>query len=270
MVQFNPSKAKRPYHLSSTGKGFSATVQAISRELQAIGIKTNLDQMRLCRLDLAKQAEMSQPFGNYIDVFRLLKGKRAKEQRQYPSGYIVGNKTWSTISYDKEQELHEKHHMDIPESNLMRIENRYMKSQAISAQVKVNTLPELSELSPADIDNVYCKHLSTKYFPKQFEGEQIVMGFETIIEQMQSAKKSFGRNWFVKYTSAIGIDTLLMQLGGLEMIRKALTQVEMKQTVSKQMSVLNELLYFKTRLDADTGQNTVASLLLEIQQRFAA
>jgi hypothetical protein len=269
-VQFNPSKAAgHPYHLSGTGAKFTETVKAIAGQLQAVGISADLDQMKLVRIDLAKQAEMSLPFGNYIDAFRMLKGKRAKEQRQYPSGYIVGNTRWQTIGYDKGEEL-KQHHLAIDEKNLMRLETRWLKSAVVSAQFKLNTLPVLCELAPADLDNIYKTHLTTKYFPKQYEGEQAVMDFDTVIDQMKTAQNSYGRNWFIKYISAVSIDNFLLQLGGLEMVRKALLEVTNKQRASDYIKELTELLYFKSRLDAQTGQQTVASLLYEMQEKFVA
>jgi hypothetical protein len=268
-LQFNPSKALHPYHLTGTGKQFSETIKGVKQELLSIGIDANIDQMKLVRLDLAKQAEMSKPFGNYIDAFRMLKGKRAKEQRQYPSGYIVGNTRWQTIGYDKGEEL-KQHHHNIPEKNLMRLESRWMKGQSISAQFHLNTLPALAELSPIDLTRIYASHLTDKYFPKQFEGDQMVMGFDTVIDQMKTAQNRYGRGWFIKYVSAISIDAFIMQLGGLEMVRKALLEVTTKQRASDYLKDLTDLLYFKSKLDAQTNQQTVASLLYEMQERFAA
>lgn len=268
-VQFNPSKALHPYHLSGTGKQFSETIKGIRQELATIGIDANLDEMKLVRLDLAKQAEMSNPFANYIDAFRMLKGKRAKEQRQYPSGYIVGNTRWQTIGYDKGEEL-KQHHHSIPEKNLMRLESRWMKGQSISAQFHLNSLPALAELSPTDLTRIYASHLTDKYFPKQYEGEQMIMDFDTVIDQMRTAQDRFGKGWFTKYVSAISVDGFIMQLGGLDMVRKALLEVTTKQRASDYLKHLTDLLYFKSKLDAQTNQQTVASLLYELQERFAA
>ena len=268
-VQFNPSKALHPYHLTGTGKQFSAIVQQVSQEIRGIGIDADIDQMKLVRLDLAKQAEMSNPFANYIDAFRMLKGKRAKEQRQYPSGYIVGNTRWQTIGYDKGEEL-KQHHHSIPEKNLMRIESRWIKGQSISAHFHLNTLPALAELSPTDLTKIYTSHLTDKYFPKQYEGDQMVMDFDTVIDQMKAAQNRYGRGWFIRYISAISIDGFIMQLGGMEMVRKALLEVTSKQRASDYVKEITDLLYFKSKLDAQTDQQTVASLLYEMQERFAA
>lgn len=268
-VQFNPSKAKHPYHLAATGKEFSDTVKSIRQEMAAIGINTNLDQMKLVRLDLAKQAEMSNPFGNYIDAFRMLKGKRAKEQRQYPSGYIVGNTRWQTIGYDKGEEL-KQHKYTIPEKNLMRLESRWLKGQSVSAQFHLATLPELADLTPGELNSIYVAHLNTRYFPKQFEGDQMIMDFETVIDQMKTAQNRYGKGWLFKYLSAINVDTFLQQVGGLEMARKVFLEVASKQRASDYIKELTDLLYFKSKLDAQTDQQTVASLLCEMQERFAA
>lgn len=268
-VQFNPSKAKHPYYLASTGKDFSDTVKGIRQEMETIGINAGIDQMKLVRLDLAKQAEMSNPFGNYIDAFRMLKGKRAKEQRQYPSDYIVGNTRWQTIGYDKGEELRQ-HKYSIPEKNLMRLESRWLKGQSVSAQFQLNSLPELADLTPGELNSIYASHLNNRYFPKQFEGHQMVMDFETVIDQMKTAQTKFGKGWFIKYISAVSIDTFLVQLGGLEMVRKALLEVTSKQRASDYIKDLTDLLYFKSKLDAQTDQKTVASLLYEMQDKFAA
>lgn len=270
LVQFNPSKATgHPYHLSATGRDFFTTVRGIKQDLQEAGIVADINRMKLCRLDLAKQAEMSNPFGTYIDAFRMLKGKRAKQQRLYPNGYYVGNDSWQTIGYDKGQQLSELKVL-IDEKNFMRLENKFMDGRLITAQVGVTTLPELADCSPDELHAVYVKHLNTKFFPRQFDGEQSVLDFGTVVDAMKTTKEKYSKGWFLRFISIQQVDSFIVQLGGMEGVRKALLEVVSKQRASDHIKELTELLYFKSQLDSQANSLTVASLLYEIQERFAA
>lgn len=268
-VQFNPSKILHPYHLTGTGPDFAESIRAVGAELKAAGIRVNVDQMRLVRLDLAKQAEMANPFATYTESLRMLKGKRAKEQRQYPGGIVVGNSSWQTIGYDKGEELR-SHHYTIKEKNLMRLETRLLKARAVKGLCGVGNLPELAQLSPVDLNRIYCGHLNSRYFPKQWEGEQSVFDFDTLVSSMQTASDHFGRGWLPRFLAVHQLDTLIQQAGGLDVIRKAMLEFLDRRRVSEYMRELQELITFKAIMDTRTERQTASSLLYEIQSRFAA
>lgn len=266
-IQFNPSKLRHQYHLSGTGKWFSATIKSIAKELRAIGIDTNLDAMKLARLDLAKQSQMRNPYYSYIDAFRLLKAKRAKNQREYPNGYLVGNTRWEVMSYDKKQELLE-HNYQIKESNLMRLEARWLKPKAVSGLCHVDTLPVLASLAPEELDSIYVEHLNTKYFPKQFESTQMAFDFDSELEQMKFFINEFGKGWFYKYLSVRSIEQILVGFGGTENLRRALLEVVPKQTASDIVNQCKELLSIKAKMDVAVNKQTVSSQLYELQEKF--
>lgn len=276
LVQFNPSKLCAPsgnnYKLATTGKEFYQSVRTIEHELKQVGIITNLAEMRLCRLDLAKQAEMSNPFPTYVDAFLMLKGKRAKEQRLYPNGYTVGNKSWETIGYDKGQELATKGVLGIAEKNLMRLENRWLKAETISKVLGLTGLPDLADTSPAELTAMYKHHLNTRYFPKQFDGLQAKLDFDTAVSEMKAVQEMMGNKngWLKDYLAAQHIDSLISGLGGVEMLRRVLSELAPKQTVSRWMKDVNHVLAIKAQLDRGASRVTVASLLGEIHHVFAA
>lgn len=272
LVQLNPSKKFHPYKLTTTGEKFSQVVTQLDQELDRIGISLSTDCMKMIRVDLARQCEMSNPFPNYISAFLMMKAKRAKNQIQYPNGLVIGNSQWETISYDKETELTQQQHLTIEEHNLMRVETRWLNGKTIEAQFGTNSLDEFQDLSPDNLRDLYVGHLNNRIFPKMFDKHYVSVDFETEVKKMRYLHGKCGPSWLFRYMAlnSDGLEHLLVGFGGIEQVRKAMLEFLPRQTASDQIRRLKDLISIKSMMDHEAGLNSPSAMLFELQEKFAA
>lgn len=277
LVQFNPSKRFHPYHLESTGQRFNDAVKDIERDMKGAGIFADFENMKLTRIDLTEQHEMMQPCFRYNDVFRLLKGKRCKNQKEYPTGYQFGNTQWQTVGYDKLQKLIDDKQQNIieGEKNLLRIENKFMKSAVISKTFPFNTIAGLKKTSSQDLQENYRQHLNKKVFNRHLIADQLYIDFENesllMTEIIEAASSAY--NAAVTHLQTIGgfsYSDALLKFGGIDGYRQFIEQFYSRKTSYRVINQIQKNIALQSRIEASRGQITVSSLLAEIQAKFAA
>lgn len=276
LVQFNPSKRFHPYHLESTGQRFNDAVKDIEKDMKGAGIFADFENMKLTRIDLTEQHEMMQPCFRYNDVFRLLKGKRCKN-REYPTGYQFGNTQWQTVGYDKLQNLiNDKQQRIIEgEKNLLRIENKFLKSAVISKTFPFNTIAGLKKTSSLQLQENYRQHLNKKVFNRHLVAEQLYIDFENESLLMDEIKQmsSSAYNAAVTHLQTIGgfsYADALLKFGGINGYREFIEQFYSQKTSYRVINQIQKNIALQSRIEASRGQITVSSLLAEMQAKFAA
>ncbi len=274
LVAFNPSKLIHPYQLSELhSKSYRKAIDLIRGELKSIGIIADFDQMKMARTDFAKQSQMSLPCYQYEQAFRLMKGKRVKE-RVYEGGYMFGNKSNQTMFYDKAQEMRYQKLDSIlqGEKNFMRGEVRFMKPKCIAGSLKVATLSEFHQLSPADVEGVYKAHLTSRIFSKQNEGQQLLIDFNDEVEIIRQYKNMITRHAWQQYLLDAGsFDMIIAKFGSIEGFGKACEMAGYKRTqVWAIRQSLKDMLYRKAQFDKVRNDITPSTLIAELQERFAA
>lgn len=278
LVQFNPSARYHPYHLTSTGQRFNETVKDIERDMNQAGIFANLKQMKIVRLDITEQHQMMQPCFQYNAVFRLLKGKRCKNQREYPTGYQIGNNQWQTVGYDKLQKLIDDKQFNLieGEKNLLRIENKFLKSAAVSTHLKFNTIDVLRDITPNELRQHYTKHLTGKVFNKHLVADQLYMDFENEKQLMKHCIDNTKGGVLAVTTHLVtaagaNIADALLKFGGIEGYRKnILENFYSKRQTYRIIDAISQIISVQAQADATRGLVTVSSLLAELQAKFAA
>jgi hypothetical protein len=278
-VQFNPSSRNHPYHLTATGKQFNETIGLIKNDMQQSGISANLESMRMTRIDITEQHEMLQPCFQYNSVFKLLKGKRCKNQREYPTGYQMGNNQWQTVGYDKLQKLIDmKQSLVIEgEKNLLRVENKYLKGDAINTHLKFNTLKILKDITPNDLRKYYTNHLQKNVFNKHLVSNQLFIDFDNekcIMEQIISNSQSSILAVTTHLMSIGGMDIpeALLNFGGIEKYRLFLEDFYTRTATYKIINSLQKVIATKNLIEVNrsNSQVTVSSLMEEMYSKFAA
>lgn len=277
LVQFNPSKRFHPYHLESTGQRFNDAVKDIERDMKGAGIFADFENMKLTRIDLTEQHEMMQPCFRYNDVFRLLKGKRCKNQKEYPTGYQFGNTQWQTVGYDKLQKLIDDKQQNIieGEKNLLRIENKFLKSAVIARTFPFNTIAGLKKTHNQDLHENYRQHLNKKVFNRHLIADQLYIDFENesllMTEIIEAASSAY--NAAVTHLQTIGgfsYSDALLKFGGIDGYRQFIEQFYSRKTSYRVINQIQKNIALQSRIEASRGQITVSSLLAEIQAKFAA
>lgn len=278
LIQFNPSARYHPYHLESTGQRFNDVITGIETDMKQAGISANLNAMKISRLDLTEQHQMVQPCFQYNNVFRLLKGKRCKNQKEYPTGYQIGNLQWQTVGYDKLQKLIDDKQFNLieGEKNLLRIENKFLKHEAVVTHLKFDTLNVLKDISRNELRQHYTKHLNSKVLNRHLVTEQLYIDFENekqlMAEIIGSTKSSTMAATAHLVTSAgANIADALLKFGGIEGYRKQILEnFFSRRTTYRVIENISQLIALQAKADATRGEITVSSLLAELQAKFAA
>lgn len=277
LIQFNPSKRFHPYHLETTGNRFNDAVQDIQKDMKAAGILTDFESMKLSRIDITEQHEMLQPCFRYNDVFRLLKGKRCKNQKEYPTGYQFGNTQWQTVGYDKLQKLIDDKLQNIieGEKNLLRIENKFLKTKVIARTFPFGTIGELKKTHSQDIQQLYRQHLAKKVFNRHLVSEQLYIDYENetalmteIIDVATSAYNAAATH--LQTIGGFSYADALLKFGGIDGYRQFIEQFYSRKTSYRVINQIQKNIALQARIEATRGQINVSSLLAEMQAKFAA
>jgi len=266
LIAFNPSKILHPYKLNSNLKEITETIK---KEVSKSGIDTDINNMRVSRLDLTKQAEMKQPIHTYNDVFGYLRGKRLTS-KQYPSGFNFGNKSNEVVFYDKRAEMVYKHKMNLAEKNFMRAEVKFKKSKNVCSETSLTNYRNLLDAPLDQLKTSYDNYLNNRVFNNMHLGEQLTLDFYAEADILKSYISQHPRGGINKYLMDLGLDTALEMFSGLEGFKMLLEAIDVPQrTIYRTIANLNKQYQRKAVLDSKRGLDTVASRLKEVQETFS-
>ena len=266
LIAFNPSKILHPYKLNSNLKEITETIK---KEVSKSGIDTDINNMRVSRLDLTKQAEMKQPIHTYNDVFGYLRGKRLTS-KQYPSGFNFGNKSNEVVFYDKRAEMVYKHKMNLAEKNFMRAEVKFKKSKNVCSETSLTNYRNLLDAPLDQLKTSYDNYLNNRVFNNMNLGEQLTLNFYKEADILKSYISQHPRGGINKYLMDLGLDTALEMFSGLEGFKMLLEAIDVPQrTIYRTIANLNKQYQRKAVLDSKRGLDTVASRLKEVQETFS-
>lgn len=263
LMHFNPSKVYHDYNLISTGKDLKYLTKSIQKEVSSIGIDLNINEMRLSRLDLSKQAVMKYPVYQYSSAFRLLHAKRSAK-KEYPSGYYFHNKKRETIFYDKALES------KLDEVNFMRGETKWKDTKTVQSATKIISLHQLNETSNEDLNGIYSKHLISNVFCRKEIGMQSVLDFSNEVEIFKSLKDERGRSAWKDYLLMMELDVHLSDIGGVERFIEMCAKVGYSRAQRFRIqSELKQMIHLKSFMDGRRQKVSASALLDEVYQKFA-
>jgi hypothetical protein len=264
-VSFNPSKILHPYNLLTDTAKIPDILRVAEKELSAVGVKANLLECGLSRLDLTKQDTMPQPVMVYSDAFKLLKGKRLASV-QYPNGFVFRNGTMEVVFYDKGEEL-----QDSSLYNFMRGEVKYKKGKVVRSETQLGSLSDLIEAGPEHLTSCYNSFLNRRVFSQQYVGEQLALDFTGEVQLLKILRGMSERGAIRRYFSLEGIEVKLRKLGGFEGLKRLLFEAGfVKSRVSTVVREVEQELQMKAFLDSSREENTVTKMIAEVQMVFAA
>ncbi|MFN6359055.1 MAG: phage/plasmid replication protein [Bacteroidota bacterium] len=271
LISFNPSKMFHPYKLVGMS-GVMQGVETIQKEMQEIGILTNLMESKVCRLDIACQKEMTYPLFQYESAYRLLKGQRIKNQRQYEGGYMFSNNSTQTQFYNKQLEL-QKDGLDVleNENNLLRGEIRLLKREPVKSQIGIVSLYDLINTDQSFIDDKYKTYLNKRIFSRQYISDQLELDFYGEVEILKELKQTNPRGAWQQYLMESNIEMTLLKFGNISKFGEMLAMAGYKRMqVYRIKAEVSKIMQRKGRNDKKRGEVSTGLLLNEIQEKFAA
>ena len=278
-IHFNPSKVFHHYNLTNTGEDLNTCIDAVKSEIKDLGIMVNFDEMNLIRLDIAKQQSMNLPLIAYHSAYGLIKGKRT-ETIKMPNGHYIGNKTHETCFYGKQNELiynqklvEYKAENSMPK-NLLRIEPRFKKTDAVRRYTKLNNIKELQSITPNEVNSIYNKFLKRIFFETKNNGNQISLDFNTEIGFFKMLKEKNSRSYFNHWLQIHSVFDLLEKFGSYDMLTEFFIQAgESRKSIlmfiTKIKTLVAEYHILSNELKLNT-KVTPITMLEELKEKFVA
>jgi hypothetical protein len=265
----NPSKHFHRHELMTETEKLSIVADNVVRVLDEVGIKCNIEDARISRLDLAKQAYMPQPVALYGEAFRAVKGKR-QEKKDYPDGFYFYNKQHEVCFYDKGKQL------SMPkDKNFMRGEVRFKHTRVVQQKTEgIATLRELRISGMPHLNGCYNKYLETQVFgpaeqAKNLEDE--MPNILAIASFIKALRASSPKKWHNDFKGMYGIEHILSMVGGVEGYRHVLELAGVPRTsIYNLLEKDKKLREQKGFLDASIGNVTVASMINDVRHMFVA
>lgn len=264
-VNWNPSKLAGKYtgELASPEE-VKESLPKIESYLSDIGVRLNLSECKISRIDLAKDREMEDKVFSYSPAFSVLEGKRMKERVQYPDGVRIGKGTRQGIFYDKGLELKPKS----GSTNNMRGEVRLLKGKSVQRVLSVLKLSEFTSLHQEDISNIYSNYINKDIF-RLGNSDQLSFDFASEVRFLKSFRESGRRNAFKYWIMTEGMEVKLLKLGGTEGLRRVLEEAGFTpRYVHDCLRECREILSQKSFQDSDT--KTLSQRYEEIRYKFTA
>jgi len=223
-VHFSVPKIHNGENFYSVGKeGTEAVFKKVQSELTEAGVKTNLQEANLSRIDTFRNISTEEPFMAYSPLFQLLQASR-KVRRDYGTTFLWSNSQQELCVYDKITEMeHRKMDTTHYPAQTMRFEYRLLNRKKIEATLgfsQVKELPSYWGEMKAGFSTSWKKNLF------QMEVEEIeVMASEQVFNEMKYFKDKYGRNYLEKYKDVFG-SALIDKYIGVEPIKIAIKRLE--------------------------------------------
>jgi hypothetical protein len=134
-IKFNPSKVMRENNfIPATESEVKKVVRMVLSDMKKQGVILDENQLVVSRVDLAKNVQLKDTIESYSKVFRLLNPKCMKKINLYEYESITfGNKSRVIALYDKTLEMKEKYGVPLDLKNILRCEQRFLKSSVVKS-----------------------------------------------------------------------------------------------------------------------------------------
>lgn len=273
-LQFNPSKPYHQFELVDDDDEFKQRVSNVVDDLKFRGIRADWLNDKLTRVDVARNAIMSQPVHTYSQVWKWLRLKRAKNVREYPDGY--GSSTGSTfgvIIYDKGKEcennmVNDRDQPTLATLNLIRCELQYKRNRGVQANLGCGTIADIQRLGATDLAAIYKKEVFSKLFNAPEMLTKYAFNFYNHFQMLEMLKNESERTAISNYLQMIAIPAFLQEHSPKQFGQLLDLAGFSKMTVSKWTRIINERIQVYGLWE--NRQETVGSLLSELQTRLAA
>jgi hypothetical protein len=143
-VHFSIPKIHNGENYYSVGKeGTQAVLKQVEGELKEAGIKTNIEEASLSRIDTFQNVVTEEPFFSYSPLFSLLQASR-KVRRDYGSTFLWSNTQQELCVYDKLAEMtNRKLETSSYPAQTMRFEYRLLNKKKIEKAMGFSKVKEL-------------------------------------------------------------------------------------------------------------------------------
>ena len=267
-IVFNPSKAYHPYELCTDTKVLQERIETLSKDLYNKGIRLDIEQAKVSRIDLAKNAEMNEPCSAYGSVLSWLNIQRSKRSVMYPDGHSSNNNKFGLNIYNKGKELRQSGIELIDHDRMMRFELQYKSSQSVCKKTGIGKLSSLYDIGTENLHNLFTETLSQDVF-KAGQSNQLQIAYTDTKEFLIQLKATYGRRAIEVFYSTYGIGTLIKDLGSIENFKKILQDLDYhRNSIRKHEKRVMEYLNIQKKMIKKSSG--IGKLYKELFYKFAA
>lgn len=267
-VRFETSKFRdgHNFHPPST-KQAKAAFKVVQCKLSDIGIKTNVLDAKVCRVDACKNLMVDEPVNCYGDVFKVLQAKRMA-QHGYPDGWLYENGMQELSFYDKilKMRIDDFSVDDLPK-NVLRGEWRLKQARKVRAVLGFDDTRSL--LNNLDhLQHKYQEAMHGSLF--RYDVDEVHVMVASQIKEDLLFFKNMGRKfWLREYLMHFGLHQLQQQVD-IAVIGEIVGELaESRATKSKLKAQLREARVMSQNLQYATGsQRTTGELYRELKRKI--
>lgn len=185
-LHWNPNKRHHPYLPITSTPEIHAQFSRITDEVREAGITIDPGALRIDRMDLMRQAHLPRPFTAYAQTLTGLPawvaGQRmAPNRTKNPTSITWKNENQELCTYCKGAEMR----MDL--NNLMRMEPRALKNEAVARLFGPSTFDDLRALHLDDLNDAFCRYLLDGPLSRPSNPITTMPDFESIRQHLNDA-----------------------------------------------------------------------------------
>jgi hypothetical protein len=187
----------------------NTALKNLELKLKEYGIKTNIFNANLSRIDTFTNITTELPFYNYSNLFSLMDCSRMKSIGYGNESFLWRNGNQELMIYDKKKELQDKkpNLKFRTHTNVMRLENRLLKKRKILSSIKFKTVKELYD-NYSDLKNFHKKELEKKIFKYDIDEIGFLTSNKTESE-LRYCKSIFGSKWLDRFFQLEGMKEII-------------------------------------------------------------
>jgi len=189
----------------------------LQKEIQEIGIATDLSKAQLSRVDVTRNIQAAEAFPIYRPVLQLVEGQRLRDKREYIDGFLWGNTRQQVCAYDKGAQVEAKGGNASGLRNVLRFEYRMRDAGKCKDVFGFSQLGDLLREYDS-IGDTYRGKMKEHVFRFTPDNLEVLSG-RKLEEEMRDFMEYAGRNWQAKLIEAYGVRELV-KLAEVDTIKK--------------------------------------------------
>lgn len=269
-ISFNPSRMMSDdlHYLSRSRGEVKKCGELVKSKLLSLGIDCAIEDHNIVRSDLAKDAHLPDQVKSYIEVMRMLRGKRMKS-KEYPDGFLFSNTLRQFCFYNRGEKIrvdggNESSH------NLGRGEFRMIKKSSVEKTLGISTFRQMMDIEPDQMDCVYHNFVAEDIFKSRLDPIQMNhINVENEISLFTDCYATMKRGGVNRYLEDYGIDQVLKLHGSFDNLFDFLIQCGVAQsTAYRQMNQMRMKYQRKGFIDNRRKTGSTSDRIHELQNIF--
>lgn len=207
------------------------------------GVKLDLINAHLSRVDLFRDILMDHRFETYFTLFEKMHASRMS-RRRYRTTYNFSNSVSELEFYDKYQQMLDTEGMVAPNNfpkNTMRIELRFLQGAKCKKILSVSTINDLLT-KWKDLPAIYEDTVNNLIFSRfDNDGLKNTVCYDDT-EMLRQSYTNYKQQPFSYYTKQLGRLELLKRWPDQNLLRQVMLEFQDKSAVSKSLATVNSVL----------------------------